>query len=109
MGLFGTTIYDEMLIILMRVHHHHACMHAALQVMRRNPSDRAIEGYWSQATGDSLSYQQFSQVMQREKITSMAQLMHAFRDMDTDEDSFITAQELQGMMAGVSFVFHNSS
>lgn len=69
--------------------------------MGRNPSDRAVEGYWSQC-GGSMSFQQFSLVMHREKKTTMADLMRAFRKIDTNGDGFITAQELQRKLTKVS-------
>ena len=51
-----------------------------------------------------MSYQQFSLVMQREKKTSMAHLMHAFRKMDLKNDGFITFQELQRNLTKVNSV-----
>ena len=66
----------------------------------RNPSDRAIERYWAQA-GGSLSFDQFSLVMRREKKTSMSDLMQAFRKIDCNNDGFITAQELQRKLTKV--------
>ena len=72
----------------------------ALQVMGRNPSDKAIERYWAQA-GGPLSFEQFSLVMRREKKTSMSDLMRAFRKIDGNGDGFITAQELQKKLTKV--------
>ena len=75
-------------------------VYVALQMMGRNPSDRAIERYWTQA-GGSLSFEQFSLVMRREKKTSMSDLMRAFRKIDCNSDGFITAQELQQKLTKV--------
>lgn len=73
-------------------------------MMGRNPSDKAIERYWSQA-GGSLSFEQFSLVMRRERKTSMSDLMRAFRKIDSNGDGFITAQELQRKLTKVSTVY----
>lgn len=70
--------------------------------MGRNPSDQAIERYWSQA-GGSLSFDQFSLVMRREKKASMSELMRAFRKIDANGDGFLTAQELQKILTKVLF------
>ena len=72
----------------------------ALQMVGRNPSDRAIERYWTQA-GGPLSFEQFCLVMRREKKTSMSDLMRAFRKIDSNGDGFITAQELQQKLTRV--------
>ena len=74
--------------------------YTALQVLGRNPSDGAIERYWAQA-GGSLSYEQFSLVMRREKKTATSDLMQAFRRIDRNGDGFITTQELQRVLTKV--------
>lgn len=78
----------------------YALLCTALQVMGRNPSDGAIERYWAQA-GGSLSYEQFSLVMRREKKTSTSDLLQAFRRIDSKGDGFITTQELQRILTKV--------
>lgn len=69
--------------------------------MGRNPSAGTIERYWSQC-GGSMSFEQFSLVMQREKKTSMSDLMRAFRKIDIDGDGYITTQELQRKLTKVT-------
>ena len=72
----------------------------ALQCMGRNPSDKAVERYWSQC-GGSMSYDQFCFVMQREKRTTMSDLMKSFRKIDINGDGYITAKELHRMLTKV--------
>jgi Ca2+-binding EF-hand superfamily protein len=71
--------------------------------MGRNPSDQAIDGYWSQA-GGSLSYEQFCLVMRREKKASMNDLMRAFRRIDSNGDGFVSVQELQKKLTKVCYL-----
>ena len=78
-----------------------ATLHTALQCMGRNPSDKAIERYWSQC-GGSMSYEQFCFVMQREKRTTMSELMRAFRKIDINGDGYVTAKELHRMLTKVN-------
>ena len=73
---------------------------AALQVTGRNPSDKAIEKYWSQC-GGSMNFHRFCQVVQMEGKTKMTDLMKAFRKIDTNGDGFITAQEMQRKLTKV--------
>ena len=68
--------------------------------MGRNPSDRAVERYWSQC-GGSMSYDQFCLVMQKEKRTTMSNLMKSFRKIDINGDGYITAKELHRMLTKV--------
>ena len=68
--------------------------------MGRNPSDKAVERYWSQC-GGSMSYDQFCFVMQREKRTTMSDLMKSFRKIDINGDGYITAKELHRMLTKV--------
>ena len=49
-----------------------------------------------------MSFEQFSLVMQREKKTSMSDLMRAFRKIDIDGDGYITTQELQRKLTKVT-------
>ena len=73
----------------------------ALQMMGRNPSDKAIDRYWCQA-GGSMSYEQFCLVMKRERKTSTSDLMRAFQKIDSNGDGFISADELQKKLTKVS-------
>ena len=68
--------------------------------MGRNPSDKAVERYWSQC-GGSMSYEQFCLVMQREKRTTMSDLMNSFRKIDINGDGYITAKELHRVLTKV--------
>ena len=68
--------------------------------MGRNPSDGAIDRYWTQA-GGSLSFEQFCLVMKRERKTSMSDLMQAFRRIDSNGDGLISAQELHKTLTKV--------
>ena len=78
------------------------CMyiHTALQCMGRNPSSKVVERYWSQCRG-SMSFEQFSVIMRREKRTTMADLMKAFKKIDSNGDGYITAQELSRILTKV--------
>ncbi len=49
-----------------------------------------------------MSFEQFTLVMQREKKTSMSDLMRAFRKIDINNDGYITAEELQRKLTKVS-------
>ncbi|XP_065906112.1 EF-hand calcium-binding domain-containing protein 7-like isoform X2 [Dysidea avara] len=65
----------------------------ALQCSGRNPSEKAINQYWSKFEG-SISFDQFSTIMHSEKRTTMADLMKAFRKIDLNGDGFISHDEL---------------
>ena len=83
--------------------HYNVCFHPVLQCMGRNPSDKSVERYWSQC-GGSMSYDQFCFVMQREKRTTMSDLMKAFRKIDINGDGYITAKELHRVLTKVPVV-----
>ncbi len=72
----------------------------ALQVIGRNPSDRAIDKYWAQC-GGTMNYQRFCHVVQMESKTKMSDLLRAFKHIDTNGDGFISAQELQRKLTKV--------
>lgn len=68
--------------------------------MGRNPSNKSVERYWTQCEG-SMSFEQFSAVMRRERRASREDLMQAFRRIDTNGDGYISAEELQRMLTKV--------
>ena len=51
-----------------------------------------------------MGYKRFCQVVQMEARTNMADLMKAFRKIDTNGDGFITAQELHKKLSKVCAV-----
>lgn len=73
----------------------------ALQRVGRSPSDKATSRYWTQCGSSGMSYQQFCAVMRREKRTSEADVMQAFRAIDTSGDGYITAHELRRILTKV--------
>jgi len=48
-----------------------------------------------------MGYNRFCQVVQMEARTNMAELMKAFKKIDTNGDGFITAQELHKKLTKV--------
>ena len=53
-----------------------------------------------------MSYDQFCFVMQREKRTTMGDLMKSFRKIDINGDGYITAKELHRMLTKVYTLLH---
>ncbi len=68
--------------------------------MGRDPSDKVVSRYWAQC-GGSMSYEQFSLVMKRERKTTMRDLMSSFKRIDLNGDGYITAHELHKMLTKV--------
>ena len=52
-----------------------------------------------------MSYEQFCFVMQREKRTTMSDLMWAFRKIDINGDGYITAKELHRLLTKVKCIY----
>lgn len=75
--------------------------------MGRDPSDRTINRYWTQY-GGSISFEQFSKILQKEKKTSISDLMKAFRKIDVNGDGLISAEELQRKLMKVSYTHMHS-
>ncbi|XP_077981651.1 EF-hand calcium-binding domain-containing protein 7-like isoform X1 [Glandiceps talaboti] len=59
----------------------------------RNLSNKILAKYWTSRT-DSLSYDDFCDIMKKEKATSRSDLMKAFKKIDINGDGYITHDEL---------------
>lgn len=65
----------------------------ALQFGGRNPSMKVVHKYWKHDT-DSISYNDFCDIMRKEKALSKESLIKAFKCIDTNGDGFISYDEL---------------
>lgn len=65
----------------------------ALQFGGRNPSRKFAEKYWKHDT-DSISYNDFCDIMRKEKPLDKEAMLKAFKCIDTNGDGFITHDEL---------------
>lgn len=65
----------------------------ALQFGGRNPSRKFAEKYWKHNT-DSISYNDFCDIMRKEKPLDKDSMLKAFKCIDTNGDGFITHDEL---------------
>ncbi|XP_006812263.1 EF-hand calcium-binding domain-containing protein 7-like [Saccoglossus kowalevskii] len=63
----------------------------------RNPSNRTLSKYWSSDT-NQLSYNDFCDIMRKEKATSEADLIRAFKKIDMNGDGYISHDELYKVM-----------
>uniref|UniRef100_A0A4W3INR3 EF-hand calcium binding domain 7 n=1 Tax=Callorhinchus milii TaxID=7868 RepID=A0A4W3INR3_CALMI len=66
---------------------------AVLQQAGRNPSRRALRDYWGPDTRQ-LNFDDFCEILKREKDTGHNQLLAAFRTLDHNNDGFITHERL---------------
>uniref|UniRef100_A0A4W3I4G6 EF-hand calcium-binding domain-containing protein 7 n=1 Tax=Callorhinchus milii TaxID=7868 RepID=A0A4W3I4G6_CALMI len=64
-----------------------------LQQAGRNPSRRALRDYWGPDTRQ-LNFDDFCEILKREKDTGHNQLLAAFRTLDHNNDGFITHERL---------------
>ncbi|KAK3727872.1 hypothetical protein QZH41_010599, partial [Actinostola sp. cb2023] len=69
----------------------------ALQCGGRNPSKKLLQKYW-QSDMDSISYNEFCDIMQKEKPTSKETLLRAFKKIDVNGDGYITFDELSMLL-----------
>lgn len=65
----------------------------ALQQAGRNPTRRTLGKYWTQHT-KKLNFDDFCEILKKEKPIDKNELMKAFRKMDLNNDGFITQEEL---------------
>ncbi|KAH9504578.1 EF-hand calcium-binding domain-containing protein 7 [Bulinus truncatus] len=64
-----------------------------LQQTGRNPTSKTISKYWTART-ESMTFEDFVDVCNREPITSEEDLMKAFRKIDLNGDGYISLDEL---------------
>ncbi|EDO42554.1 predicted protein [Nematostella vectensis] len=69
----------------------------ALQFGGRNPSRKVMEKYWKTNT-DNITYNDFCDIMRKERPTSKETLLKAFKKIDVNGDGFITFDELFKML-----------
>ncbi|XP_068726920.1 EF-hand calcium-binding domain-containing protein 7-like [Montipora capricornis] len=69
----------------------------ALQCGGRNPSMKVAQKYWKHDT-DSISYNDFCDIMRKEKPASKESLLKAFKCIDTSGDGFISYDELFALL-----------
>uniref|UniRef100_A0A4W3I4H0 EF-hand calcium binding domain 7 n=1 Tax=Callorhinchus milii TaxID=7868 RepID=A0A4W3I4H0_CALMI len=72
-----------------------------LQQAGRNPSRRALRDYWGPDTRQ-LNFDDFCEILKREKDTGHNQLLAAFRTLDHNNDGFITHERLCTLLTTVS-------
>ncbi|XP_034737397.1 phosphoglucomutase-1-like isoform X3 [Etheostoma cragini] len=66
----------------------------ALQQAGRNPTNAALNKYWTQRTS-KLNFDDFCEILKNEKRTEEAELMRAFKKMDVNNDGYISHSELE--------------
>ncbi|XP_070562719.1 EF-hand calcium-binding domain-containing protein 7-like [Ptychodera flava] len=66
---------------------------SALHQAGRNPSNRAINRYWTPDTIE-LTYDDFCEIMKKEKPTAETDLIKAFKKIDANGDGYISHSEL---------------
>ncbi|XP_028666777.1 EF-hand calcium-binding domain-containing protein 7 [Erpetoichthys calabaricus] len=64
-----------------------------LQQAGRNPSQKTLNKYWGPKTS-KLNFDDFCEILRKEKPTGRSELMQAFREIDVNGDGFITHSEL---------------
>ncbi|CAH3028546.1 unnamed protein product [Porites evermanni] len=69
----------------------------ALQFGGRNPSVKVVQKYWKHDT-DSISYNDFCDIMRKEKSLNKESLIKAFKCFDLNGDGYITYDELFGLL-----------
>ncbi|XP_071799605.1 EF-hand calcium-binding domain-containing protein 7-like [Asterias amurensis] len=69
----------------------------SLQQSGRNPSQKALDKYWTTKT-KKLTYDEFCDVMRQEKPPSTSELLKAFKKMDINNDGYITHNELSRVL-----------
>lgn len=65
-----------------------------LQQAGRNPSCATLNKYWT-ATTSKLNFDDFCEILKREKKTEDSELMRVFKKMDVNGDGYITHSELE--------------
>ncbi|KAM9386147.1 EF-hand calcium-binding domain-containing protein 7 [Pholidichthys leucotaenia] len=65
-----------------------------LQQAGRNPSHGTLNKYWTTTT-TNLNFDDFCDILKREKKTEESELMRAFKKMDVNGDGYITHSELE--------------
>lgn len=69
----------------------------ALQFGGRNPSKKVVQKYWKHET-DSISYNDFCDIMRKEKPPNEDSLLKAFKCIDKNGDGYITSDELFNLL-----------
>uniref|UniRef100_UPI00398E8CB0 EF-hand calcium-binding domain-containing protein 7 n=1 Tax=Pristiophorus japonicus TaxID=55135 RepID=UPI00398E8CB0 len=65
----------------------------ALQQAGRNPSRKILGKYWTQYT-KKLNFDDFCEILKKEKLTDKNELMKAFKKIDLNNDGYIMHEEL---------------
>ncbi|XP_038048432.1 EF-hand calcium-binding domain-containing protein 7-like [Patiria miniata] len=63
----------------------------------RNPSQKTLDKYWTAKT-KKLTYDEFCDIMRKEKPTTTSDLLNAFKKIDINGDGFITHDELSRVL-----------
>ncbi|KAK2569836.1 EF-hand calcium-binding domain-containing protein 7, partial [Acropora cervicornis] len=70
---------------------------STLQFGGRNPSKKVVQKYWKHET-DSISYNDFCDIMRKEKPPNEDSLLKAFKCIDKNGDGYITSDELFNLL-----------
>lgn len=83
-------------------------MHQVLQQAGRNPSYAVLSKYWTTSTS-KLNFDDFCEILKREKKTEEGELLGAFKKMDVNGDGYISLDELEKALTTVSVVVERKS
>lgn len=68
-------------------------LYQALQHAGRNPSQKTLNKYWTPQTA-KLNFDDFCVILKKEKPTSKAELLNAFKQLDVNDDGSILHTDL---------------
>lgn len=76
-------------------------LHPVLQQAGRDPSFAVLSKYWTPSTS-KLNFDDFCEILKREKKTEGDELLRAFKKMDVNGDGYISLNELEKALTTVS-------
>lgn len=76
-------------------------LHQVLQQAGRNPSYAVLSKYWTPSTS-KLNFDDFCEILKREKKMEGDELLRAFKKMDVNGDGYISLNELEKNLTTVS-------